>query len=215
MASADSDYATTDQVKDALDISGSGDDAEIALLITEVSRAIDNHCRRRFYVPDADETRYYDVPRGLDLYLDEDLYSLTTLTNGDGSTIAATEYKLYPSNRTWKRVIRLLGERGNSWLSASGGILHQAISVTGKWGYSESPPAPIRRATILMCGFLLGFYEEDGSRVKSKSIRGLVDVEFIDASEIDIPPFVERILRGYVVPREYGAWAAQVGRRHW
>ncbi len=68
------------------------DDAVIESLIESASRYIEGECYpRRFYA--TTETHYFDLPKGGNgrtLFLDDYLLTATTLTNGDATTIAAT-----------------------------------------------------------------------------------------------------------------------------
>lgn len=141
-------YATTAELKAYLGISGTSDDTLLAALITRAQAAIDSYCGRTFQA--ASGTRYYDW-RDVDgdtLYLDADLVSVTTLTNGDGTEIAETEYVLEPRNGTPKYAIRLLST--SAW---SVGV-DEEIAVAGQWGWSESPPADIVQATIRLAAYM-------------------------------------------------------------
>ena len=118
-------------------------------MVTQASRAIDAFAGRRFYTPTADETRVFDVPTRWtdDILLDLNLFSLTSLTNGEGTAIAATQYVLLPANKTPKWGIRLKWRsRDTVWEPSADGDYDQVIQVAGKWGFSSSAPAPIARA---------------------------------------------------------------------
>src|SRR3990167_8242353 len=71
------------------------DDGVIVDLLEAASRYLDNQTRRQFYP--TIETRLYDVPADRELWLDADLLSLTTLTNGDASVITSN-YSLLSNN---------------------------------------------------------------------------------------------------------------------
>lgn len=115
------------------------DDAVIEDIIEGVSRAIDRMTSRTFYA--RTETRYYDTPDDNCLVLDDDLLTLTTLTNGDGTVITSTYYKLYPLNTTQKRRIILTNTYG--WLPNATTGNSGAISVVGSWGYASTVPDDI------------------------------------------------------------------------
>jgi hypothetical protein len=112
------------------------DDAVIESLIEGVSRAIDRMVSRTFYA--RTETRTYDVPEGNCLELDDDLLTLTTLTNGDGTVITSSYYKLYPLNITPKRRVELTNTYG--WAISPTHGTNGAISIVGSWGYSATTP---------------------------------------------------------------------------
>lgn len=112
------------------------DDALIAQLITTTSREIEAMSNRHFY-PRV-ETRYYDVPRTFaPLLFDDDLLSLTTLTNGDGTAFTAGEYVLYPLNKTPKEEVRLQNSSSTRWQTGSNGDAFSVISAAGIWGYHD------------------------------------------------------------------------------
>jgi len=127
------EYATVSSVRSAyLDSTQSSDDALILKIVRQVSREISEITNRKFYP--RIETHYFDTPIGADLYLDDDLLEMTALTNGDGNTIAVSEYKLYPLNLTPKEKITLLATSGKIWSTAGDGSDNGAISLAGVWG---------------------------------------------------------------------------------
>jgi len=147
MADSDAAYTTVSAVKAELGVTSTSDDGLLSALITQASRRIDALCARRFYTPTADETRVFDLPADVrgDLWLDEDLYSLTSVVNGDGTTIAADTYVLLPANKTPKYALRLRAARGVVWRYNATGDSEQVIQVVGKWGYSASAPDAVQR----------------------------------------------------------------------
>lgn len=113
------------------------DDTVIEQLLKVASRYLDSKTQRRF-IPHI-ETHYYDVPDSdsLDprlLELDDDLLEVISVTNGDGTTIASTEYSLKPKNKTPYYGIRLNDSSVYSWVSDDADT-HDVIAVTGVWGY--------------------------------------------------------------------------------
>ena len=79
------DYCTAAQVKTYIGTAQAGDDALIAALITRASAAIDAYCQRTFTQRE-DETRKFDAVRDIDgntLYVDDDLLSVDSITNGN------------------------------------------------------------------------------------------------------------------------------------
>lgn len=128
------DYTTLYAVKD-LYIGSSSDKSDeiLAQLITRTSRQIDHVCQRVF-APSI-QTHAYDVPKGRDLTLDDDLLEVLTLTNGDGSSIASSDYKLYPLNVSAKAKLSLLGSGSSIFRASSSGDVEGAISLRGVWGY--------------------------------------------------------------------------------
>ncbi len=105
-------------------------------------------------------TRYYDSDTQDEdtLYLDDDLVSVTTLTNGDSSStvIPSTEYRLVPRNDTPHYAIRLKSTSSYAWEFDD----DNEVAVTGLWGYSTSPPSDIQRAVKRLAAW---FYRQQTS----------------------------------------------------
>ena len=145
-------YATLEKAKLWANISSTDtdDDSVIEDIIEAASRYIDRKTGRTFY--GRTETRYYDVPpnAGRTLYLDDDLLSIDTLTNGDGNTIASTEYNLVPKNSAPYYAIKLKASSSTYWDFDSDGNSEWVISVNGTWGYSSSTPDDIQEACLLI-----------------------------------------------------------------
>jgi hypothetical protein len=123
------------------------DDTAICAVITAVSRAIDAYCGRTFYA--RTETRYFDVPGDRELRVDDDLLTVTTLTNGDATAIASSDYDLIPKNLTPKYGIRLKASSSVSWELSTTTYDEIAITVAGTWGYSATAPADVKQACII------------------------------------------------------------------
>lgn len=116
------------------------DDSIMSVLLETVSRYVDDQCHRTFYP--RFETRYFDIPEEQTndtiLFMDDDLLSITTLTNGDSSTITSTQYVLYPKNTYPKQWIKLLGSSSIMWQASSYGDNESAISLAGLWGFHNN-----------------------------------------------------------------------------
>lgn len=157
-------YATLQQFKDRLNPGGlqaqATDDTVIEAMIEGVSRYIDGETDRTFYA--RSETHYYDLPDNpYELLIrDDDLLTLTTLTNGDGTVITSTYYKLYPLNTSPKWKIILLPSSGYIWQFSTTGNVEAAISIVGTWGYTSSTPANIKEVCLqISLGIYQGRYE--------------------------------------------------------
>lgn len=143
------EYTSLEAVREALNMTSTetDDDSFLEMLILRASEAITNHCNRRFIAES--DTRYFDALEdvdGMTLFLDEDLVSVTTLTNGDGEVLSANAYVFEPRNGTPKYAIRLKAGSGKTWTFQSDS--ENAISVLGTWGYASSAPHPIQQACI-------------------------------------------------------------------
>ena len=116
-----------------------GDDTFIESAIESASRYIDSQCRQYFY--SSTETRYFDTPanaRGTILF-DAPLVSVTTVTNGDTSVVASTNYFLLPTNDLPKYGIGLNDTSTVGWTLSTTNNHQSAISVLGAWGFSAVP----------------------------------------------------------------------------
>lgn len=116
------------------------DDALIAALIPDISRAIDDHCHRWFYPRTLTIT--YDFQDAHKLMLRDDLQSITTLTHGNAESMPTTDYFLYPLNGPPYRWIEINKTYGRvfRWNNTT----QQAITITGIWGFLENGTTPGR-----------------------------------------------------------------------
>lgn len=111
------------------------DDMFIERLLERCSRELDGDTGHWFY--SHQQVRRFDTPKGRCLELDAPLLDVTTITNGDDTTVAATEYNLYPLNGANKVEIRLKQSSSTLWQYTSGGDTEGVISVSGTWGYVD------------------------------------------------------------------------------
>lgn len=117
------------------------DDLVIVELLASSSRDMDSETIRTFYA--RHQTNLYDLPvrEGLSLYIDDDdILAVTTLTNGDGSVIASTDYNLYPLNVTPKYHLKLKWSKNIYWMWPASGDTDAAISIEGEYGYHRDYP---------------------------------------------------------------------------
>lgn len=71
------------------------------------------------------------------LLLDDDLLEVSTLLNGDGTTIAASKYILESANDYPKWKLKLRRTSGITWQPNSDGDYEQVLSLTGVFGYHD------------------------------------------------------------------------------
>lgn len=139
-------YATLVQVKARLGIgtADTADDTTLEAMVTAVSRAIDNHCNRRFWRDASDVTRYFTAEFA-DALWPGDLVSVTTLASDDGSrayadVLAASEYELTPHNAAADgepyTAIRV-SPTGRGFPAG----LARGVRVVGRWGWPSVPDA--------------------------------------------------------------------------
>lgn len=154
-------YATTPELKLYLGITTSTDDVLLTALISRAQGIIDTYCKRTFEAS-ADTTRYFHAVHDVDqytLYLDHDLYSVTTLTNGGGVAVSASDYVLLPANYKPAYAIALKWSASVVWTYSD--TPENAIAITGKWAYSLTAPADITHACIRLAAWL--YRQKDNS----------------------------------------------------
>lgn len=122
------------------------DDTFITGCLTAAQQYIEEQTGRKFEATTA--TRYYDE-RAVDyltparLLLDDDLLSVTTLTNGNAAAILAADYYLEPYNTTPKFAVTL---KSGAWsFSTSTGW---RIAIAGSWGYSATANQKVKDMTM-------------------------------------------------------------------
>lgn len=140
-----------------LNITANDDDTVLGSIINTVSLRIDqmHNLPEGGYSVSADSTRYYqygDIHRGR-LHLDMTCLSVTSLTNGDGTTIPADGYRLHPRNQPRKVFIELLDTYG--WGFTTDG----EIVVVGKFGHSLTPPPNVVEASAMWAASILKRYQ--------------------------------------------------------
>jgi hypothetical protein len=187
-------YATLAQVKSDLGVSGTTDDAIIADKIAFATAFIDSHTHRTF-ATQINTTRYFDAYvdiEGASLILDFDLCSIASITNGDGTTVTSSQYVTEPRNVTPFRSITLKRSYGAYWTTDNNGDPENAIAISGKWGYSQTPPGAIEQACIRMASYM---YRQKDSQVFDVTVTP-------ELGQITIPqgtpPDVIRLLKPYI-----------------
>jgi len=146
-------YVTTTALKTYLGITTSGDDSLLSTLITAAQSVVEGP------YPGTDrkweartETRYYDYQSGTRLDLDDDLISVTTLTNGDGETLTEdTDFYLRPYGGPPYRWIEIKSDGGESFQWS--GTPQKALSLLGSWGYTTTAPQRIVQATKRLAAY--------------------------------------------------------------
>ncbi len=111
------------------------DDTVIEQLIMTASRRVEDLTGKLFYP--RIETYYYDLPSDNTIWFGDDLLAVNTLTNGDLTTIASTDYILLPANKYPKYGLRLRDTSSINFVSNSSGSYDQVIKVDGMWGLHE------------------------------------------------------------------------------
>lgn len=141
-------YASLTDFKNyaAITSSDSADDDVIQVCLDAAGAFIDKYTYRHF--EPVTQTRRFDTPDDEMLYLDDDLLSVTTITNGDGTEVTSSQYSLQPANIAQKWGVKLKGSSGVTWEDDSADDPEQAIQIKGVWGYDYSIPADIANVCL-------------------------------------------------------------------
>jgi hypothetical protein len=148
-------YITLAQLKAALDISGVTEDSILTAFPARAQQFIDTYCHRTFealsdttrrFTPLREDNGGHVLNDGITLMLDEDLYSLTSITNGNGTNVPTEAVVLMPYNTVPAAFIRIKQTLGYVWTYT--GAPEQSIVVTGRWAYALTAPSDIVEATL-------------------------------------------------------------------
>ena len=185
-------YTTTAAVKTYIGTSKATDDALLATLIPRACQRIDTYCQRRFDT--RDEVRVFDAVTCIDgqtLTVDDDLQAVTTITNGDGTTLDANDFVLLPANLTPKFAIKLLSSSGKTWTYETDP--EEAISVEASWGFvaHNTPPDDIIHAAVRLTAWL---YHQREAPFETTAMPGLGAITVPS----DMPPDIQALLDPYV-----------------
>ena len=150
-------YVSIPQFKNYRGITSTADDVLIGDLLERAQGQVESYCDRTIVAPTTAATRYYDALRDTSddrrtLYLDADLASITTITNGDGTAVATTHYVTEPRNAGPYRSIRLTALADDTFTYTA--APEDAIKVLGRWGYSTKAPVAVQQATIRLAAYM-------------------------------------------------------------
>ncbi len=157
-------YVTLANLKTYRGITSTKDDTLLQSLVDRSQKQIEIYTGRVFESPTTASIHYLDGVRNVSddkriLFLDYDLYSVTAVVNGDGTTVNSTAYVPEPRHATPIRSLRMKSSASTLWVYEDSE--EDAIAVTGRWGYSASAPADIQQATIRLAGYL--YAQKDAS----------------------------------------------------
>ena len=154
-------YVALSELKSALGITSSTDDAFLTLAIGAAETAINDLCGRKFTADGSASARTYRAQPYI--CVTDDVSTLTGLvvktdTNGDGTfdtTWASTDYQVEPLNNLVKgRSVNNLRAVGDYLFPVYGDGL-ASVEVTANWGW-PAVPDPIEQATLMMASRLYG-----------------------------------------------------------
>lgn len=155
-------YLTLPDAKAYIGNTQPNDDDIIGRLIVAAQAFIEGpQGAQHVYEAEDDATRSFDAEFDVDgrlLYLDADLCQITSITNGDGQLVSASQYVCETAggerNKTPWRRIRLRSTATVSWLASATTGPENAIAILGKWAYSTTPPARIVQLTREIVAYL-------------------------------------------------------------
>lgn len=152
-------YCSLADVKAALRITDTIDDALLENSINSASRMIDQYCNRYFYSSSAGEVRYYKANDGFTCWID-DAQSISELKTSStdplifDTTWDAADYQLLPANRWANGAYYPI-----TGITATDNYLFPVwadialVKVTGQFGWA-SVPEPIKFACIIQASRL-------------------------------------------------------------
>jgi hypothetical protein len=152
-------YCTLADVKAALRITDTLDDALLENSINSASRMIDQYCNRYFYSTSANEVRYYQANDGFICWID-DAQSISEIKTSStdplifDTTWEAGDYQVMPTNRWANGAYYPI-----TGISATDNYLFPVwaemalVKVTGQFGWA-SVPEPIKFACIIQASRL-------------------------------------------------------------
>lgn len=163
-------YATKEQLRRYVIQSGAiepptTDDELFDIYLADAQLMIDGFCHRTFEAS-ANTTRYFDALTDLrtlslpgeqrysqnrTLWLGDDICAISSVVNGDGTTVSAISYVTEPRNSTPYYALTLKGSANVTWTYDESP--ENAIAVTGRWAYSQTADALIRGATLALAAW--------------------------------------------------------------
>lgn len=189
-------YASVAQLRAYMGLDVNDDDPLLESLLTRAQFAIDNYTHRTFEAA-ADTTKLFDAEQDTSdhyMVLDWtpyvlDLCQITTVINGDGTSISASSYVTNPRNQTPWYGLRFKLNSGLYWTFDQDP--ENAISITGRWAYSVTAPADIVHATVRMATYM--YRQKDANTFDVTAIPGAGVIEVPQG----IPRDVGKILEPY------------------
>jgi hypothetical protein len=216
-------YITLDEFHSMkrIDTDKTSDDDSINFLIKSASRYIDHNTSRRFWFPDTAETHYFNVPgweawinsghnyysgygnptqiNEPNLMLDDDLYSLTSVTNGDGTVLTEnTDFVQVPFNASPRYKLVMIGT--NYWKAQGNTNPVRCISVVGHWGFCPLTQVPddIKEAChlIALSGYNRRLGENQTNKVTITAAGATISADDVPELAADIIRCHQRIAVG-------------------
>jgi Phage gp6-like head-tail connector protein len=196
-------YIDLASVKQELNITVTTEDALLTGYITTAQRIIESQAplgTGRVFEAAADTTRYADAPQTQNIYDYDgpnynlllhdigDICSITSVVNGDGTTVSASSYTTDPRYKTPFWAIKLKRYSGVVWTYSS--TAEASIAITGRWAYSTTAPADISRAALRIVVWMYRGKDNAGADQAVQTDQGII-------LPTNLPADVAAILAGY------------------
>jgi hypothetical protein len=171
-------YAVRADLKTYLGVTLASDDTLLDDLLVGAQGYVEAYCRRTFEAA-ADSTRRFDAVanvNGFRLWLDHDLASITSITNGDSTVVAVAQYWVWPRNAVADSIpiaaIDLKPSAGIAWQYVTDS--DSAIAIVGRWHHPLH--SSIRRAVIRLAAYLYRQKDNSGDLDRPLNLGGGVTV---------------------------------------
>lgn len=188
-------YATLGEIKlyRGIATASTKDDELLLALVGRAQSQIETYTGRVFVAPTTAATHYFDAVRdisdnGRTLYLDDDLVSITAITNGDDETVTTADYVTEPRNHAPYHAITIKAGASTTWTYEDSP--ENAIEVSGRWGYATSAPNDIKQATIRLAAYY--YAQKDASTFDVTA--------FPDAGVIQVPQGIPADVKTIIEP---------------
>lgn len=191
-------YAILADLKTYLGVGTTADDALLSQCLTRAQGFLEAQTTRVFEAS-ADATRYLDAVadvaedeqgRGSLLILPADLCAITSVTNGDGTTVASSQYVTEPRGSTPYWALRLKANATVGWTYSD--TPENAISIVGRWAYSTTPPADVAQATVALAAY---FYRQRGA--EATGMEPVVSASGVVMVPPRLPDVVKTVITKY------------------
>lgn len=172
-------YITLAEFKAYRKITNTTDDDLILTMIAAAQGYLENNWGY-VYRCDADTAREFwdeDVD-GFTLKFDRYLAQITSIVNGDGSTLTTADYLTLPRDAPYYG-IKLKETSGLYWVTYP-----DPVTVTGRWAYSVTPPGRVKEACKVVTNFL---YDKRSTGVDA-------DRQIITAEGIILPAGISKVV---------------------
>ena len=127
---------------------------------------------------------------GRTLYLGDDLCAITSIVNGDGTTVTSSQYLTLPRNLSPYAAIQLRLSSNVAWAWQTDPA--DAIAITGIWAYSATPPADIQHACRRIAAWM--YRQKDAANDPD---RPMVSPDGVTLFPGGMPRDVQAIMQSY------------------